>query len=86
VNKSQAQSDPLIVLWMSDSTIIFDFSVPTANKMEGVLGIVHDLTKDSNIPPDVLERHVQKLQESVGLLSGNIQDVSKKTVQVCRQK
>lgn len=47
----------------------------------GVLGIVHDLAKDAKVSPELMNKHIGKLQESVGLLSGSMQDLSNKKLQ-----
>ncbi len=44
----------------------------------GVFGIVHELTKNANVPADIVNNHITQLQSQVGRKSGTIQDLSQK--------
>ncbi len=47
----------------------------------GVLGIVDDLTRQTGMPADVVNRHVSKLQASVGLQSGAVLELTPRNLQ-----
>ena len=47
-----------------------------------VLEIVGSLTKGVNVPGEILSMHVNKLQENVGALSGTVQELPHRPLQV----